>query len=97
EVARELSRAIKNKDAPKTELTKTKWKIFSEQERDIRAKAKEAITVSVPGANTLDKDYVFINFVMSYLPHGLIGLLMAVVFMAAMSSMASELNSLAST
>ena len=44
-----------------------------------------------------DSDYVFITFVMNYLPHGLIGLLIAVIFSAAMSSTASELNALAST
>jgi len=41
----------------------------------------------VPGAQTVDTDYVFINFGHEYLPHGLIGLLLAVVFSAAMSSM----------
>ncbi len=44
-----------------------------------------------------DSDYVFITFVMNYLPHGLIGLLIAVIFSAAMSSTSSELNALAST
>ncbi|MCF6359978.1 MAG: sodium:solute symporter [Cyclobacteriaceae bacterium] len=44
-----------------------------------------------------DSDYVFITFVMNHLPHGLIGLLIAVIFSAAMSSTSSELNALAST
>lgn len=44
-----------------------------------------------------DSDYVFITFVMNYLPHGIIGLLIAVIFSAAMSSTSSELNALAST
>ncbi len=44
-----------------------------------------------------DSDYVFITFIMNYLPHGLIGLLIAVIFSAAMSSTSSELNALAST
>ena len=42
-----------------------------------------------------DKDYVFITFVVNYLPKGMIGLLLAVIFCAAMSSIASELNALA--
>ena len=42
-----------------------------------------------------DSDYVFISFVLKYLPHGLIGLLLAVIFSAAMSTTASELNALA--
>lgn len=67
------------------------------KEGELRKNVKTEIQKAIPGANTLDKDYVFINFVMTYLPHGLIGLLLAVVFSAAMSSTASELTSLAST
>mgnify|MGYP003643013415 CR=1 FL=1 len=46
---------------------------------------------------TNDKDYVFIHFILNNLPKGLIGLLLAVILSAAMSSTASELNALAST
>jgi Na+/proline symporter len=44
-----------------------------------------------------DKDYVFLHFILNYLPKGLIGLLIAVIICAAMSSTASELNALAAT
>jgi SSS family transporter len=44
-----------------------------------------------------DSDYVFIRFILGYLPHGLIGLLVAAFFAAALSSKAAELNALAST
>ncbi|WCO00538.1 sodium:solute symporter [Psychroserpens ponticola] len=44
-----------------------------------------------------DKDYVFIHFILNNLPRGLIGLLLAVILSAAMSSTSSELNALAST
>lgn len=46
---------------------------------------------------TNDTDYVFISFIMQHLPHGVVGLLLAVIFSAAMSSTSSELNALAST
>ena len=46
---------------------------------------------------TNDKDYVFIHFILNNLPKGLIGLLLAVILSAAMSSTASEINALAST
>lgn len=46
---------------------------------------------------TNDKDYVFIHFILNNLPRGLIGLLLAVILSAAMSSTASELNALGST
>ena len=44
-----------------------------------------------------DRDYVFITFIINYLPIGLVGLLLAVIFSAAMSSTSSELNALATT
>ena len=97
EIAGKLAGAIRENDRNQIELSRESLKSISNTERDIRTKVKERIAASVPGANTLDKDYVFINFVMTYLPHGLIGLLLAVVFSAAMSSTASELNALAST
>ena len=48
-------------------------------------------------SETNDKDYVFFHFILHYLPKGLIGLLLAVILSAAMSSTASGLNALAST
>ena len=50
-----------------------------------------------PAADTNDVNYVFLRFVLDYLPHGLIGLLIAVIFSASMGSIASAYNSLAST
>jgi SSS family solute:Na+ symporter len=71
------------------------------KEKALRGDAKELIkTVSEKGTIKLeaeDSDYVFITFVTDHLPIGLIGLLLAVIFSAAMSSTASELNALATT
>ncbi|MEJ2004696.1 MAG: sodium:solute symporter [Cyclobacteriaceae bacterium] len=67
------------------------------REELIRDKAKAVITEVDPDAETNDTDYVFITFITKNLPAGLIGLLLAVIFSAAMSSTASELNALAST
>jgi ABC-type multidrug transport system fused ATPase/permease subunit len=62
-----------------------------------RDKAKEIIKKADASIETNDKDYVFIHFILHNLPRGLIGLLLAVILSAAMSSTASELNALAST
>jgi SSS family transporter len=67
------------------------------REKDLREQAKELISNVDKEAETNDKDYVFIHFILNYLPQGLIGLLLAVIFSAAMSSSASGLNALAST
>jgi SSS family transporter len=63
----------------------------------IREKLRETVEQSNTGVDKKDTDYVFLTFIMNYLPHGVIGLLLAVILSAAMSSTASELNALAST
>ncbi|MCK5372254.1 MAG: sodium:solute symporter, partial [Cyclobacteriaceae bacterium] len=63
----------------------------------IRDEAKQLIGETLPEAETNDKDYIFMNFVMNNLQIGVIGLLFAVIFSAAMSSTSSELNALGST
>jgi SSS family solute:Na+ symporter len=67
------------------------------KEKELRAQAREIISKADSKAETNDKDYVFFYFILHYLPKGLIGLLLAVIISAAMSSTASGLNALAST
>lgn len=70
---------------------------LSNKEKDLRDNAKEIILKADSNSETNDKDYVFFHFILHYLPKGLIGLLLAVILSAAMSSTASGLNALAST
>lgn len=70
---------------------------LSNKEKDLRDKAKEIISRADSNSETNDKDYVFFHFILHYLPKGLIGLLLAVILSAAMSSTASGLTALAST
>ena len=70
---------------------------LSSREKDLRDRAKEIILKANSNSETNDKDYVFFHFILNYLPKGLIGLLLAVIISAAMSSTASGLNALAST
>jgi SSS family transporter len=76
-------------------------KNLNEREKEIRDKAKKIIEKvsnnSLKRIESNDKDYVFISFILNNLPTGLIGLLIAVILSAAMSSTASELNALATT
>lgn len=75
--------------------------IANEANDDIRKEAKALIEKAGEAkglkVESNDKDYVFIHFILNNLPKGLIGLLLAVILSAAMSSTASELNALAST
>jgi Na+/proline symporter len=72
-------------------------KLLNTLEFENREQAKALISKANADAETNDKDYVFIHFILNNLPRGLIGLLLAVILSAAMSSTASELNALAST
>ena len=92
-----LLKGIQTEDALLKKSSKANYYEIQEKENAIRKEVKSTIASAVPLAKTQDRDYIFLNFVLNYLPHGLIGLLLAVMFSAAMSSMASELNALAST
>ena len=89
QVQQKIKTAILQKDGILEQLNKLNL--------EHREKAKKIIGIAAPKEELNDKDYVFISFILKYLPSGLIGLLLAVIFSAAMSSTASELNALAAT
>jgi Na+/proline symporter len=91
-----LAGAIRADDQQKIDQTTTMINLLSIRQDSLRTQARARI-METTGEGGNDTDFVFINFVMTQLPHGLIGLLLAVVFSAAMSSTASELNALTST
>lgn len=70
---------------------------ISRREHEIKSNAKEIIKRNNPDADTNDTNYIFITYIVNYLPIGLIGLLLAAILAASMSSTSAELNSLAST
>lgn len=70
---------------------------LAEKEKTIREQAKVLISKANKKNKTTDSDYVFIHFIIHYLPKGFVGLLLAVIICAAMSSTAAGINSLAST
>jgi Na+/proline symporter len=63
----------------------------------VRAEVRAALQAADPRAKTRDSDYVFITFILTQLPHGAIGLLVAVMFASALSSKAAELAALGTT
>ncbi len=97
EAVGQLLGALEQQDANEIDLAQDQLNTLQEESDKIREKAKEVIATALPGAETNDKDYIFMNFVMNTLPVGIIGLLFAVIFSAAMSSTSSELNALGST
>ncbi len=67
-----------------------------ESESKIKEEATALIKKTDPGADTEDTNYIFLSFVINFLPVGIIGLILAAILSASMSSTAAELNALAS-
>ena len=88
---------IKEGNSGKKELAKQHLKLLDARAAKVKTEVKDLISKASPDGNIKDTDYVFITFILTRLPHGLIGLLLAVIFCASMSSTSSGLNSLAST
>ncbi|CAM1345156.1 sodium:solute symporter [Tenacibaculum amylolyticum] len=80
-----------------TDASKAQLQVLNAEDAALKTEAQAIIKKSDSTVETNDKDYVFIHFILHNLPKGLIGLLLAVILSAAMSSTASELNALAST
>lgn len=71
--------------------------VVDAKQKALRDSVVSLIQLSDKGADVNDTNFVFLNFITNYLPIGLIGLLIAIIFLASMGSTASGLNSLAST
>jgi Na+/proline symporter len=84
-------------DAAREATARAAMVAASDRAQAIRAEARAALLAADPRAKIKDSDYVFITFIVTQLPHGAVGLLLAVMFAAALSSKASELSALGTT
>lgn len=97
EQAQEFVQARSKNDATAQLAAETGLKAAEQKAGEIKKSVTALIKKNDPGADTNDNNYVFLNFVTHHLPVGLAGMLIAIIFLASMGSMASGLNSLAST
>jgi SSS family transporter len=95
--ADELINVIDGNDKEQISQAQSNLKVAERKADEIRQQGIALMKKNSSYADTDDTNYVFLNFVTHYLPRGLIGLLIAIVFLASMGSTASALNSLAST
>ncbi len=93
----QLITSMRAEDEATIAQARSKVKTLHAEDLKVRESVRSLIKQNDPDAETKDLDYVFITFVINYLPAGMVGLLLAVIFSAAMSSIASELNALATT
>ncbi len=93
----QLSSAYKSNNSVEIQKSEDLLISYEKEYQRLRGKAKAIITNSNTTKDSDDSNYVFLNFVIHYLPKGLIGLIIAIIFLASMGSTASGLSSLAST
>ncbi len=94
---RDFLAARKTGDAQALQTAKEALQASHREGQALRQQAKATLKAALPRAETKDADYIFIRFVTSQFPAGLVGLLIAVIFCAAMSATASALNALGTT
>ena len=92
-----LNMALEADDELAVNRSRERLKLADEQTKALRTDLVTLMQKNDPDAETNDNNYIFLSFVTQYLPKGLIGLLIAIIFLASMGSTASALNSLAST
>lgn len=96
-IYQEKQKQLQKEDFFSNTASQEKYLQLEKQAQRNRAAAKKIIEANQPQVESNDKDYVFIYFILNYMPQGLIGLLLAVILSAAMSSAASEINALSAT
>ncbi len=92
-----LNNALDKNDIATINASRELVKKADEKTKAVRARVVDLMLKNDPKADVNDNNYIFLSFVTKYLPQGLVGLLIAIIFLASMGSTASALNSLAST
>jgi len=96
----ELKALISSIDRGDEEKSKAQTEIIIEHQKkadELKNRAVEVIKKSDPNADSNDTNYIFLTFIINFLPIGFVGLLIAAILSASMSSTSAELNALAST
>ena len=97
QAAEDLLAAWRGDDAASAESSLARLERLERRDGELRGQLAQHLAALDPGAEPNDKDYIFITFVMDHLPVGIIGLLLAMIFCAGMSSTSAELSALATT
>lgn len=93
----ELLAAYKTGNEQEVERLQATLSVIEDRSREIKGKAVALAVAADPSGNSDDTNFIFLNFITGHLPKGVIGLLIAVILLAAMGATASGLNALSST
>ncbi|WP_205510761.1 sodium:solute symporter [Longitalea arenae] len=91
-----LGNALKQDDATKVNQLRTQLQQEQQQATQVRDSIKNIVKKTIPGSDGNDTNYIFLRFVGDFLPNGLVGLIIAIIFLASWSSIAAALHALAS-
>lgn len=97
QTAQEMNSAFQAGNTAEADRLAGELNRYLDQEKDIRSEVASLIKKNDPGGNDKDINFVFLNFVMNKLPHGFIGILIAVIICASIGAIASALSALAAT
>ncbi len=89
--------ALKSENESEIDAASAALNTLNTEAQEVRKRAKDLVVETFPENTQKDADYVFISYILNFMPVGLVGLLLAVILSAAMSSTAAELNALGST
>lgn len=92
-----LSAALDAKDEKTIDQLRSSLQVHEDSSKSAREVVKAVVKKANPDSNGNDTNYIFLRFVGDFLPNGLVGLIIAIIFLAAWGSIAAALNSLAST
>ena len=94
---RKLHEAIQSEKQPEIEISQSTIQSLDKQSKELKKEVSGLIKKNNPTGDSNDVNYIFLRFILDHLPHGFIGLLIAIIFSASMGSVASAYSSLAAT
>jgi solute:Na+ symporter, SSS family len=94
---KQLVKAIREKDEAEISVSQILFKSDQVAAKQKRESVINLMKLNNKGADVNDQNYIFLDFVIKYFPKGIIGLLIAIIFLAAMGATASGINGLVST
>src|SRR5262249_6316400 len=90
-------RAVSSASSNEREALTNKLQNLNAEAHALRDQTKTVLVQAGVDPKSKESDYVFITFILQQMPHGIVGLLIAVILCATMSAMAATLNALGST
>ncbi len=96
-VLQTLTTSLQSSDAATMARAREEFLNLESRRGELHDQAEKLVKQAVPEADSKDKDFIFINFILNHIPPGLIGLMLAMIFCASWSTTASEISALTAT